>query len=142
MLMWVHPIIQLIAMALGVYVLHMGIQRFKFQHLKVKAPFNWKLHVKLGKIVHAIWLFGCGLGLFMAHSEWGDINITGPHYMVGVLMVPAIAIALLTGLVLQKPKGKRLTLAAIHGIANVMLFFMALYQAVSGLEVITQMLLD
>lgn len=142
MLMWIHPFIQLVAMILGIYVLYMGIQRFKFQHLKIKAPFNWKLHVKLGKVVHAIWLFGCGLGLFMAHYEWGVTNITGGHYMVGVLMVPVIAVALVTGLMLQKPKGKRIGLASVHGVANVLLFFMALYQTVSGLDVITQLLLD
>lgn len=141
MLMWIHPFIQLTAMLLAVYVLHMGIQRFRFQHFKIKCAFNWKRHVLLGKVVHVLWLIGCGLGLFMAHFAWGTIDITGPHYIVGVLMVPVIGVALLTGLILQKPKGKRAGLALTHGIANVVLFFMALFQTVTGLEVIKLFLL-
>lgn len=136
MLMWIHPLIQTVALLLAIYVLHMGMQRFRFQHLKIKCFFNWKRHVLLGKIVHGIWLFGAALGLFMANSEWGSINITGPHYTVGVLMIPVLGVALLTGLILQKPSGKRAGLAMTHGTANVLLFFMALYQFVTGLEVI------
>lgn len=141
MLLWIHPFIQTVALALSVYVLHMGIQRFRFQHLKVKSTFNWKRHVLLGKIVHGIWLLGAGLGLYMANSEWGSVNITGPHYTVGVLMVVVLAVALGTGLMLQKPKGKRAGLAMVHGGANVLLFLLALYQFLSGLEVIQLYLL-
>lgn len=142
MTMWIHPFIQTIAMLLGIYVLYMGIQRFRFQHLGQKCKFNWKLHVKLGKIVHGLWLFGFGLGLYMAWWAWGSIDLTGGHFLVGIIMVPVIIIALISGLILEKPKGKRAGLAMLHGICNVVLFLLACYQAYSAIEVIELFLLD
>ncbi len=142
MTMWIHPLIQSVAMLLGIYVLYMGIQRFRFQHMGVKCKFNWKLHVKLGKLVHGLWLFGFGLGLFMAYYEWGSIDLTGGHFLVGVIMVPVIIVALISGLILEKPKGKRAGLAMLHGACNLALFFLACYQAYSAIEVIELFLLD
>lgn len=142
MTMWIHPIIQSVAMLLGIYVLYMGILRFRLQHMGIKHFFNWKLHVKLGKIVHGLWLLGFGLGLFMAHYAWGSINLTGGHFLVGVIMVPVIIVALISGLILEKPKGKRATLALLHGVCNLILFFLACYQAYSAIEVIELFLLD
>lgn len=142
MLMWIHPAIQLTAMILSVYVLYMGIQRFRFQHLKTKCAFNWKRHVFLGKVVHGLWAFGALLGLYMAQHAWGVVNLTGGHYPVGVAMLPVIGVALLTGLVLQKPKGKRAGLALLHGGCNAALFLMACFQLYTGIEAVQLFLLD
>ncbi len=141
-MMWLHPFIQSVALILAVAVLYMGIQRFRFQHLKIKAAFNWKRHVLLGKVVHGLWLVGFGLGLFMAHSAWGSVNLTGPHFLAGVIMVPLILISLATGLVLEKPKGRRAGLALTHGVCNVILFLLACYQAWTAVEVVRLFLLD
>lgn len=142
MLMWIHPAIQTVAMILSVYVLFMGIQRFRFQHLKQKCMFNWKRHVLLGKVVHVLWAIGCFLGLYMANHAWGSVNLTGGHYSIGVAMLPVIAVALGTGLMLQKPKGKRANLALVHGVCNIVLFLMACYQSYTAIEVIELFLLD
>lgn len=141
-MMWVHPFIQSMAMVLAVWVLYMGIRRFLFQHMKIKISFNWKLHVLLGKTVHGLWLFGFMLGLFMAWYSWGSINLTDDHFLVGVTMVPFILISLATGLLLEKPKGKRLSLALTHGICNLFVFVLACYQIWSAIEVIELFLLD
>ena len=141
-MLWIHPLIQAVCLILATYVMYMGFMRFKFQHLGQKAFFNWKRHVLLGKIVHAIWLLGLALGLFMTQFYWGSINLTEGHYYVGVAMGPMIFISLGTGLMLQKPKGKRLGLALFHGITNVVLYIMALYQAWTAIEVIELFLLD
>lgn len=142
MIMWLHPLIQSVAMVLGIYVLYLGIQRFRFQHLGIKCKFDWKRHVLLGKIVHGLWLVGAALGLYMAHWAWGSVNLTGGHFYVGVAMVPVIFIALVSGLILEKPKGKRAGLAMLHGACNVTLFLLACYQAYSAVEVIDLFLLD
>ncbi|SOB59301.1 conserved membrane protein of unknown function [Pseudodesulfovibrio profundus] len=141
LLMWVHPLIQSVAMILAVYVLYLGIQRFRFQHLKVRCPFNWKRHVLLGKVVHGLWAFGACLGLYMAYYAWGSIDLTGGHFTVGVLMLPVIVAALISGLILEKPKGKRANLALFHGSCNVLLFLMACYQSYTAIEVINLFLL-
>ncbi|MGL1863029.1 MAG: hypothetical protein OCC46_10960 [Pseudodesulfovibrio sp.] len=142
MLMWIHPAIQSVAMLLAFWVFYMGVTRFMFVHCGVKKFFNWKWHVKLGKIVHGLWLFGFALGLFMAWYEWGSIDLTGGHFLVGVLMVPCILLSLGTGLLLEKPKTKRPKLALFHGVVNTFLFFMACYQAWTAVEVIELFLLD
>lgn len=142
MIMWIHPAIQAVAMLLACYVMFLGVQRFRFQHLKARCKFDWKLHVLLGKVVLGIWTAGCLLGLYMAYHAWGSVDLTGPHYLVGVTMLPFIAVGLVTGLVLQKPKGKRAGLALLHGVCNGALFLMALFQGYSGVEVIKLFLLD
>lgn len=141
-MLWIHPVIQTFCLILATYVMYMGIIRFRFQHMGKKGFFNWKRHVLLGKVVHGLWLFGLGLGLFMAFDAWGSINLTAGHYYVGVAMGPLILIGLATGLMLQKPKGKRANLALLHGAINLILYLMALYQAWTAFEVIELFLLE
>ncbi|MBU1248008.1 MAG: hypothetical protein KKB70_04860 [Proteobacteria bacterium] len=140
-MLWIHPLLQAICMVLATWVLFMGLQRFRAQHLGIKVLFPWKRHVFWGKVVHAIWLLGFGLGLFMGWYSWGSINLTGGHFLVGVSMVPMILLSLITGLMLQKPKGRRASLALFHGTVNAVLFAMALYQAFSAVAVIELFLL-
>lgn len=141
-MLWIHPVIQTICLALATYVMYMGIIRFRFQHMGVKGMFNWKRHVFLGKVVHGVWLFGLVLGLLMAHGYWGSINLTAGHYYVGVAMGPLVLLGLGTGLMLQTPKGKRPSLALAHGAVNIVLYAMALYQAWTAIEVIELFLLE
>ena len=141
-MLWIHPLLQAIAMVLATWVLFMGIQRFRAQHLDVKVLFPWKRHVFWGKVVHSIWLLGFSIGLFMAWYSWGTINLTAGHFLVGTAMVPMILLSLTTGLMLQKPSGRRARLALFHGIVNLVLFAMALYQAFSGITVIWFFLLS
>lgn len=140
-MLWIHPAIQTICMILATWVLFMGMQRFRAQHLGVKVMFPWKQHVFWGKVVHFLWLLGLFLGLFMAWHYWGSINLTDGHFLVGIAMAPTIIISLITGLMLQKPKGKRTRLALFHGSVNLLLFAMALYQGLSSIEVVELFLL-
>jgi len=140
-MLWIHPVIQAACLLLATYVMYMGLMRFKFQHLGQKAFFNWKRHVLLGKVVHGLWLLGLALGLFMTLEYWGSTNLSGGHYYVGIAMGPMILVSLITGLMLQKPRGKRVGLALSHGITNVLLYLMALYQAWTAVEVVQLFLL-
>lgn len=141
-MLWIHPIIQLAALLLAAHVLAMGVNRFRFQHLKRKSPFNWKRHVLLGKWVAWMWLAGLMLGLYAAQHNWGALGLTGPHYPVGLWMMGFILAGLVTGFILQKPSGKRPALALTHGAANVVAFVLALYQTWSGVEAVRLLLLD
>ena len=141
MLMWIHPALQTVCLFLAAWVLALGFRRFRVQHLGAKALFPWKQHVFWGKVVHAIWFFGLLAGLYMSRSAWGDFNLTGAHFLVAMAMLPLMAVGFVTGLMLQKPKGKRPTLALVHGAANALLFLMALAQAVSAVGIIKLFLL-
>jgi len=144
-MLWIHPILQFSCMFLASYVLWLGYKRFRFAHLgdKSAAPaFNWKRHVLLGKIAHCIWLAGYALGLTFARIEWSGFGLTGAHFMVGVAMGPIILGALITGLMLQTPKGKRPKLALTHGCLNLAAYCMALFQFVSGIGVVRLFLLS
>ena len=136
MLMWIHPILQLAALFAALWVFRLGYNRFCFQHLHIKCPFNWKLHVKLGKIVHLLWMCGMAIGVYAAWHAWGSVELTGTHYTVGVTMIPLTVVGLLSGLALQKPKGKRGGLALLHGVVNTTLLGMAVYQVWSGWKAI------
>lgn len=140
-MLWLHPILQSITLILATWVLAMGFKRFQFQHLGVKTMFPWKRHVLWGKVVNLLWLVGYALGLFMAHRFWGSINLTQGHFYVGTLMVPFLLASLVSGLMLQKPSGKRPRLALFHGAAGALAYMLALYQAYSSVEVIELFLL-
>ena len=140
-MLWLHPILQLVALLIAIRVLFMGINRFRFQHLKQKCAFNWKGHVKQGKIAAWLWMAGLVLGLYMAQHTWGALALTGPHYTMGMLMWPFILIGLVTGYLLQKPSGKRPGLALVHGASNVIAFVLALYQTWSGVDAVRLLLL-
>lgn len=141
MFMWIHPAIQTIALLLALWAFRLGYNRFCFQHLGIKCRFDWKLHVRLGKLVHGLWLLGLMTGVYAAWDAWGTLNLTGGHYVVGVSMIPLIFVGLATGLALQKPSGKRSGLALVHGLSNTALLLMALYQLWSGVEAIQLFLL-
>jgi hypothetical protein len=140
-MLWLHPILQLAALLIAVRVFSMGVNRFRFQHLKQKCGFNWKGHVKQGKVAAWLWLAGLVLGLYMAQRTWGTLGLTGPHYTVGLLMWPFILVGLVTGYLLQKPGRKRPGLALVHGASNTAALGLALYQTWSGVEAVRLLLL-
>ncbi|MGE4298521.1 MAG: DUF4079 family protein [Desulfovibrionaceae bacterium] len=141
MLLWMHPIIQLSVTVLSTYVMFMGIQRFRFVHAKAKVRFDWKRHVLLGKIVLAVWFFGFCLGLGMARYDWGTVNLTEGHFMVGMIMAPLIVFGFVSGLILQTPAKGHGRLALVHGVLNTVLFLLSLYQLVTGIGVVRLFLL-
>jgi hypothetical protein len=140
-MLWIHPILQLAALLIAIRVLLMGINRFRFQHLRQKCPFDWKGHVKYGQIAAWLWMVGLVLGVYVARQTWGATALTGTHYDVGMLMWPFILVGLVTGYILRKPSGKRPGLALVHGTANAVAFVLALYQTWSGVEAVRLLLL-
>jgi len=142
LMLWMHPLLQVIVLGLAVYVLQMGYCRFCFLHLKKKKFFNWKRHVFLGKVVVWAWLAGLVIGLYAAHDAWATVGLTGPHYGAGLATLPLLLVSLVTGSILQKPKGQRLRLAAFHGTANILLFALVLYLTWTGIESVQLLLLE
>ena len=124
--------IQLSATGLGLYVFFLGVQRFRSLHLKQKAKFNWKRHVLLGKIVKITWLVGMLGGASMAYMTWHGFLVTGTHGKIALVMLPLILFGLFSGLYMNRKKQKRTWLPFIHGLVNLIVLMMALYQISTG----------
>jgi len=135
-MLWFHPLLQLAAILLSFYVLKLGIARFKSQHLKQRQPFDWKLHVRLGEVVLAIWSLGLVGGFVLVRYTWHAAFITGMHARIAVLMVPLIIIGLVSGIYLDRYKKRRLMLPFIHGLNNLFLVLLAVAQIFYGLGIV------
>ena len=127
-----HPLIQILATFLAVYVLWLGLQRFRSQHLQQKIAFKWRPHVKLGTIAMVLWLAGLVGGLIMARIWWQGFMITGTHGKTALVMLPLLLFGLGSGLYLDHRKKKRKVLPLLHGFNNLLLLTLALYQTYSG----------
>ena len=128
----IHPIIQLSATCLGLYVFYLGIQRFRSLHLKQKVKFNWKRHMLLGKIVMATWLAGILGGVSIVYMTWDGFLVTGIHGKVALVILPLILFGLFSGLHMNRKKKKRTLLPFVHGLVNLTILVLALYQISTG----------
>lgn len=129
----IHPILQSVGILIALYVMKLGIPRFQMIHLKQKARFNWKLHVRFGIIAMTIWVFGIFGGLYIVKTSWYSLLITGGHANVGLLMIPFILFALGSGLYMDRKKKKRRILPLIHAICNTVMLLLALSQIYTGI---------
>ncbi len=127
-----HPVIQALTTTLAGYVLWLGLQRFQSQHLHRKIAFKWKSHVTLGTVALGLWLAGLIGGLIMVKIWWGGILITGSHGKTALFMLPLILFGLFSGLYMDHRKKKRSALPLLHGLNNLLLLILALYQAYTG----------
>jgi len=142
MVMWIHPVLQTLAVFTSLYVLYLGFVRFRFAHLGHKGiVFQWKRHVAQGLVVMGVWGGVMGIGLWAAWSNWTVPGITGTHFKVGLSMLPLIAFGLGSGLVMDRVKAKRRFLPLAHGAVNALLVVLALWQLCTGVVVLRDMVL-
>ncbi len=131
----IHPIFQSVGILVALYVMKLGISRFRMVQLKQKTHFNWKQHVRFGMIAITIWLIGIFGGLYTVKTSWHGMLITGYHAKTGLLMIPFILFAIGSGLYMDKKKKGRKVLPLIHAICNIVMLFLALSQIYTGIGV-------
>jgi hypothetical protein len=131
-MLFIHPIIQILAILLALYVFYLGLHRFRALHLKQKVAFNWKRHVILGKIVLISWLTGMLGGAVMAKVTWHRFLVTGTHGKVALVMLPPILFGLFSGLYMDRRKKMRTLLPLLHGINNMVILALTGYQITTG----------
>jgi len=140
--MWIHPVLQTLAVLLSLYVLYLGWVRFSFAHLGRKGtPFPWKRHVQQGSVVMTVWVLAFAIGLGAAWWSWKAVFITDLHYQLGITMLPLIGFGLGTGLYMDRVKARRVLLPIAHGVVNAMLVLMALAQLATGVAILRDMVL-
>lgn len=135
-MMWMHPVLQMLAVLASLYVVYLGYTRFVVLHLGRKGPFQWKRHVQVGTGVMAVWMIGLGLGLFMAKTAWKSTFITGLHWQMALAMVPLAVFGYASGLVMDRNKARRTALPLAHAVNNTLLVAMALTQLATGILVL------
>jgi nitric oxide reductase large subunit len=140
-LLVIHPIIQLSAVVLTLYVFCLGVQRFRSLHLHQKTLFRWKRHVLLGKIALLALLGGMMGGMTMVYFYLHGFLITGVHGKVAFVMTIFIIFGGTSGLYMDRNKKKRTALPLIHGLSNLVLLILALTQVVTGWRVYTLLVL-
>ncbi|MBG0776932.1 MAG: DUF4079 family protein [Desulfovibrionaceae bacterium] len=133
---WLHPVLQSVATLLACYVLSMGVQRFRCNHLHAKVPFAWKRHVALGKAALMLWLIGLVVGVWSTQRQWGMVGLSGAHFYAGLAMVPLVVVGLVTGVAISRPAKRPKTVPLVHGAANTLALLLALWQVVTGIGVI------
>lgn len=131
----IHPIIQSSAILLAIYVLYLGIQRFRFLSFHQKVVFPWKRHAVLGLLSLGLLLGGIAGGMLLVYVYWHGILITGIHGTIGLVMVPLLIFGMVSGLYMNSRKKRRRLLPLIHGLNNVMILALALAQIMTGSDV-------
>jgi len=131
----IHPIFQSVGILIALYVLKLGIARFRMAHLKQKVGFNWKYHVRFGIAATTVWLVGIFGGLYTVKTSWHGMLITGIHAKTGLIMILFILFAIGSGLYMNRRKRKRKILPIIHAIFNAVMLLLALSQIYTGIGV-------
>jgi len=132
---YIHPALQFTGILFALFVFKLGIARFRMIHLKQKIRFKWKQHVRFGISATIIWLTGILGGLYIVKTSWYSFMITGLHAKIGLLMMPFILFAFVTGIYMDKNKKKRTVLPLVHGIFNTALLILAFVQIYTGVAV-------
>ncbi len=135
-IMWVHPLLQVVATVVGLVAMYWGIRRFQMTHLHHKIVFPWKRHVVWGTLALVLWLLGPVTGLYFAHIGWGSMFVTDIHYVLAFALVPLCLLGYGTGYVLDRHKKRRTVLNVVHGVNNLLLCIVVCVQVVTGVWVI------
>jgi len=140
-MLYLHPLLQFCLTMLSVYVLYLGIQRFRSLHLGQQTAFSRKRHILLGKIVLGGWYLGMAGGVYMTKTFWQRSFMTGDHAVIAAIMAPLIAWGLISGLYLEFSPRKRTLLPLLHGFSNTVCVVLALWQIFEGWEVLQEFVL-
>lgn len=132
-LIWIHPIVQALALLFGIYAMWQGWKRVEMSTFKRKVIFPWKSHVRCGTWAMVLWLLG-GLAFYTTHSIFGETHITGIHAHLTWVIFAFCIFGLVNGIIMDKYKKKRTWLPAAHGIANAILLILVIYECYTGIE--------
>lgn len=134
-LMWFHPIVQFLALFIGLYALWQGWLRVRMTVFKKKVIFPWKSHVRMGTLAMILWMIG-GLGFYTTHTIFGETHITEIHADVAWVIFALCAFGLINGAIMDKYKKQRHWLPVIHGVANTILVAIAIFECCNGISVL------
>jgi len=136
-MVFIHPIITILAILSGIYTGYLGWKRFQFKRGHGSASdFPWQKHIQWGKRFYALLWIGFLIGLGFLSYLKGQIFTAGFHAYLGILILLLFSIGVYLGLRLSK--GKRSDrLALIHMGINYGTFLLVLIQVILGMIFMT-----
>lgn len=137
-LVWLHPLMQVIAVLIGLWAMWQGWKRVAMQRGK-KIIFPWRQHVRLGALALILWTLGA-LGFYVTLDLFGSTHITGLHADLAWYIILLSLFGLATGYVMDRYKKKRKWLPIVHGVANVVLLALVLMECWTGYGLLGQFL--
>ncbi|MFH1058438.1 MAG: DUF4079 family protein [Pseudomonadota bacterium] len=140
-MLYIHPVIQVIAVLLTIYALFLGLPRLVSLHLGRKRRFARQRHIRVGELALSLMILGTLGGLIMVRIYWHGWLLTGEHGENGLIMLPFMLFGLISGLYMARSPQRRKALPLIHALNNLLVLILALHQAWEGREVIERFLL-
>lgn len=134
---FIHPVVILSAILLGVYTGTLGWKRFRFRSGRSPASaFPWQKHVRYGKTFYLLLWIGFLIGLGVLFYRKGRIFTSGFHAYFAVFILFLFSIGAALGWKLSKGKGSN-RLAMTHMVVNYSTFLIVLIQVVLGVILLT-----
>jgi hypothetical protein len=134
---FIHPVVILLAILLGIYTGTLGWKRFRFRSGRIPASaFPWQKHVRYGKTFYVLLWLGFLIGLGVFFYRMGKIFGAGLHGYLAVVILFLFSIGAALGWKLSKGKGSS-RLAMTHMVVNFSTFLVVLIQVVMGMILLT-----
>ena len=134
---FIHPVVILLAILLGVYTGTLGWKRFRVRSGRSPASaFPWQKHVRYGKTFYVLLWLGFLIGLAVLFYRKGRIFTSGFHVYLAVFILFLFSVGAALGWRLSKGKGST-RLAMIHMVINYSTFLLVLIQVVLGAILLT-----
>lgn len=130
----IHPIVQLTGAAVALAAAYHGFQRARSRHFGAQAAFKRNLHAGLGGTALVILMGGMAGGVIIISRFLGRQPLQSLHGTGALILLPLMLIGISTGFYLYFYPTKNKILPAVHGINNLLILFMLVFQAYSGLQ--------
>ncbi len=133
-LLGIHPILQLLAIALAYYAVWLGYQRARALHFGRLDRFQRDRHAVVGSLALFLLLGGAAAGLLMVDRYLRQPILHGLHGQAAMTAIPFLFFGLFTGLYLYQNPARRTILPLLHAINNLTLLLFALLQIYTGIR--------
>lgn len=141
-LLFLHPLAMGFVILLSSFVLILGLRRALQAHFGMRIQFSWGHHVFWGKLALLAFIGGLIFGATVTYVFWGAVGATGLHFRSAVYIIcPLAVIGLLTGHYMDRIKKKRTLLPILHGVNNIILVCVAIFQVWTGMWVLQNFVL-
>lgn len=139
---FIHPILMWVLLGVSIYALYLGVQvrrtRAAEGELKkelIKGRYNVK-HYQIGSVILALMVIGAIAAMAVTYINNGKLFF-GPHLLVGLGMTAMVAVSASLSPFMQKGQNwARYT----HIVLNATLLALFSWQAVSGIQIIQNIL--